>query len=106
MTQYNILNVKCSNSQLNKLKSGMKYYTEITLKFASNVVRDSNNVNNFPHKLLSTNTQVSRLRKASANNSSTNIKLSKTQSHKLEQSGRFLGRILMKNVLKPLAKAF
>ena len=54
-----------------------------------------------------------RLRKAFANNSSTNIKLSKTQLHKIGQLGRFLGRSLgpllktglpsMKNVLKPLA---
>ena len=39
--------------------------------------------NNFPHKLLSTNTQVSRLLKAFANGSSANIKLSKTQLHKI-----------------------
>ena len=58
MTQYNTLNVKLSNSQLNKLKSGMKDNTEVTLKISSNVVGDSNNENNFPHKLLLTNTQV------------------------------------------------
>ena len=34
--------------------------------------------NKFPHKLLLTNTQVLRLRKAFAINSSANIKLSKT----------------------------
>ena len=83
MTQYNTLNVKLSNSQLNKLKSGIKNGTEITLKLSSNVVGDSNNENNFPHKLLLTNTQVSKLRKAFTNNSSTNIKLSKAQSHKI-----------------------
>ena len=68
----------------------------------------------FPHKLLLANTQVSRLRKASANNLSANIKRSKTQLHKLGQSGGFLGRLvepllktrlpLIGNVLKPLAK--
>ena len=58
MTQYNILNVKSSNSQLNKLKSGIKNGTEVTLKLSSNVVGDSNDENNFPHKLLLTNTQV------------------------------------------------
>ena len=62
-----------------------------------------------------TNTQVSKLLKAFANGSSANIKLSKTQLHKIGQSGGFLGRILgpllktglplMKNVLKPLAKS-
>ena len=34
---------------------------------------------NFPHQLLLTNTQVLNLRKAFANNSSANVKLSKTQ---------------------------
>ena len=84
------------------------------MKLSSNVVGDSNDENNFPHKLLLTNTQVLRLRKAFANNTSANIKLSKTLLHKIGQSGGFLGRPLgpllktglhlMKNVLKPLAK--
>ena len=51
MTQYNNLNVKLSNSQLNKLKSGIKNNTEVTLKISSNVVGGSNDENNFPHKL-------------------------------------------------------
>ena len=33
MTQYNSLNVKLSNLQLNKLKSGLKNATEVTLNF-------------------------------------------------------------------------
>ena len=44
---------------------------------------------NFPHKLLLTNTQVSNLRKAFANNSSADIKLSKTQLSNMIQSGGF-----------------
>ena len=48
----------------------------------------------FPHKLLLTNTQVSKLPKAFANNSSAYIKLSQTQLNKIEQSGGFLGRLL------------
>ena len=83
MTQYNALNLKLSNSQLNKLKSGIKNNTEVTLKTSSNVVCDSNDENNFPHKMLLTNTQVSKLRKAFANGLSANIKLSKTQLHKI-----------------------
>ena len=82
MIQYNTLNVKLSNSKINKLKSGIKNDTEMTL---SNVVDDSNDENNFPHRLLLTNTQVSKLRKAFSNNSSANIKLSKTQLHKIGQ---------------------
>ena len=42
MDQYNTLNVKLSNSQLKKLKSGIKNVTEVTLKLSSNVVGDSN----------------------------------------------------------------
>ena len=61
MTQYNTLNVKLSNSQLNKLKSGIKYGTEVTLNLSSNIDGDSNDEINFPHKLLLTNTQVSKL---------------------------------------------
>ena len=79
MTQYNTLNIKLSNSQLNKLKGGIRNGTEVTLKLSSNVVGNSNYETNFPHKLLLTNTQVSRLRKAFANVSSANMKLSKIQ---------------------------
>ena len=73
------------NSQLNNLKSELKNGTEVTLKLSLKVVGDSNDENNFLHKLLSTNTQVSKLRKASANNSSANLKLSKTQLHMIGQ---------------------
>ena len=69
MTQYNTSNVKLSNSHLNKLKSGIKDGTGVTLKLSSNVVGDSNDENNFPHTLFLTNTQVSKLRKAFANGS-------------------------------------
>ena len=76
MTQCNTLNVKLSNSQLNKLKSGKNGY-KVTLKVSSNVIGDSNDENNFPHKLLLNNTETLRIRKVFANNSSTNIELSK-----------------------------
>ena len=77
MTQYNTLNVTLPNSQLNKLKSGIKSITEVALNISSNVVGDSNDGNDFAHKLLLTNVQGSRLRKAFAKNSSANVKLSK-----------------------------
>ena len=63
MIQYNTLNVKLSNFQINKLKFGMKNGTEVALKPSSNVVTDCNDENNCPHKLLLINTQVSKLRK-------------------------------------------
>ena len=49
---------------------------------------------NFLRKLLLTNRQVTNLRKAFADKSSNDIKLSKTQISKMIQSGGFLGRLL------------
>ena len=92
MTQYNSLNVKLSNSQLNKFKSAIKNETEVVLRLSSNMIGD--NETNFPHKLLLTNRQVSNLRKAFSNHLSADIKLSKTQLSKMIESGGFLGRSL------------
>ena len=78
MTQYNTLIVKLSNSQINKFKSGRKNGTEVTVNVSSNVIGNTYDENNFSHKLLSTNTQVSRFRKAFTNNSSGDTKLSRT----------------------------
>ena len=83
MTQFNTLNKKLSNPQINKWKSGVKNGTEVALKLSSNVVEDSNDENNFPHSLLLTKTQVLKLRKAFANISSADIKLAKAQLHKI-----------------------
>ena len=54
MTQYNSLNVKLSNSQLNKLKPAIKNETEVVLRLSSNMIGDSSDETNFPHKLLLT----------------------------------------------------
>ena len=78
MTHYNTLNVKLPTSQLNKLKSAIKNGTEVTLNVSSNLIGISNDETDFPHKLLSTNAQVSKIRKAFVNSSSANIKFSKT----------------------------
>ena len=59
MTQYNSLNVKLSNSQLNKFKSAIKNETEVVLRLSSNMIGDDET--NFPHKLLLTNRKVSNL---------------------------------------------
>ena len=92
MTQYNSLNVNLSKSQLNKFKSAIKNETEVVLRLSSNMIGD--NENNFPHQLLLTNRQVANIRKAFANNSSIDIKLSKAQLSNMIQSGGFLGRLL------------
>ena len=89
MTQYNTLNVKLSNSQLNKVKSEIKNETQVTLNLSSNLIGCSNDKITFLHKLLLTDTQVSKIRKAFANGSSANIKFSKTQLSKMIQSGGF-----------------
>ena len=60
MTQYNTLNVKLPNLQLDKLKSAIKNGTRVTLNPSSNIVGDSN-------VQLLFNTQVSKLRKAFSN---------------------------------------
>ena len=68
MTQYNSLNVKLSNSQLNKLKFAIKNETEVVLRSSSNMIGNFDDTINFPHELLLTNRQVANLRKSFANN--------------------------------------
>ena len=113
MMQYNNLNVKLSNSQLNKLKSAIKNEIEAFLRLSSNMIGD--NESNFPHQLLLTNRQVANLCEAFTNYLSADINLSKTQLSKMIQSGGILGRLLgpllktglplITNVIKPLAKS-
>ena len=115
MTQHNTWNVKLSNSQVNELKSEIKNGTQVTINLSSNAVGQSNDETNSPHKLLLTNTQVSKICKAFTIGSSTNVKLSKAQLSKMIQLGGFLSRLLgpllktdlslLGNVLKPLAKS-
>ena len=57
------------------MKSAIKNETKETLNLSSNVIDDSNDGNNFPSKLLLTNTQDSKILKVFANGSSANIKL-------------------------------
>ena len=80
MTQYNSVNVNLSNLQLNKVKSAIENETEVALRLSSNMISNSNDETNFPHKLLLTNRQVTNLRKAFANHSSTDIKFQKLNS--------------------------
>ena len=110
MTQYNTLNVKLSNSKLNKLKPAIKNKTEVILRLSSNMVGNSNNETKFPHKLLLTNKQILILRKAFNNHTSADIKFSKAQLNKMQKGGflRFSSPLLksrlplLKSVIKPL----
>ena len=64
----------------------------MVLRLSPNMI--GNNETNFPHELLLTESQVSNLRKSFTNNSSADIKLSKTQLPKMIQSGGFLSRLI------------
>ena len=94
MTQYISLNVKLSNSQLNKLKSAIKNELEVVLTLSPNTIGDFNDEANFPHELLLTDRQIYSIRKAFSNNSPADIKFSKTQLSKMIKSGGFLGKLL------------
>ena len=111
MVECNTVNAKLSNSQLNKLKSAVKNNEGKTLRISAKMF----NSDNLPHELLLTTRQTTKLRNTIENNMSTDIKLSKAQVSKIIQSGGFLGKLLgpllktglllIKNVIKPLAKS-
>ena len=111
MVEYNTVNAKLSNSQLNKLKSVAKNNQGTTLRMNARIL----SANDLPHELLLTTRQTTKPRNAIENNISTDVKLSKAQISKIIQSGGFLGKLLgpllksglplIKNVIKPLAKS-
>ena len=108
MLEYNTVNAKLLNSQLNKLKSAVKNKQGTTLRMNAKMF----NGNNLPHELLLTTRQTTKLRNPIENNFQTDIKLSKAQIPKIIQSGGFLGKILgpllkdglplLKSAIKPL----
>ena len=110
MVEYNTINAKLSDSQLNKLKNAVKNKQGTILRMNTRMF----NGNNLPHELLLTTRQTTKLRNAIENNMSTDIKLSKAEISKIIQSEGFLGKLLgsllkirlplIKNVIKPLAK--
>ena len=79
------------------------------------MIGNSDDKINFQHELSLSNRQAANLREAFANNSSSDIKVSKNQLSNTLQSEGFLGRRidpllkpglpLMKNLMKPLAKS-
>ena len=108
MVEYNTINTKLSDSQLNKLKSAVKNKQGTTLRMSARMF----NGNELPHELLLTIRQTTKLRNVIENNMATDIKLSKAQISKIIQSGGFLGKPLgpllktglplLKSVIKPL----
>ena len=78
MVEYNTVNVKLSNLQLNKLKSAVKNEQGTTLRINARMF----NGNNLPHELFLTQRQITKLRNEIENNLQTDIKLSKPQISK------------------------
>ena len=106
MVEYNKINCKLTNVQLNKLKKAVKSNEGATLRLGiKNFNKDE-----LPHELLLTTRQNTKLRNAINNDLATDIKLSKAQIKKLIQSGGFLDKLLSKlagplrKVALPLAK--
>ena len=99
MVEYNTVNAKLSNPQLNKLKSVVKNRQGTTLRMNARMF----NGNSLPHELLLTTRQTTKLRNAMVNNMSTDAKLSKVQISKIIQCGGFLGSLLSK-LAGPLKK--
>ena len=83
------MNLKFSNSQLNKLQSVIKNCPELFLKLLSNAISNSVDETTFPHRLLLTNTQTLRIRKVFINNSSNNVTLSGTQLYKIRELRKY-----------------
>ena len=99
MVEYIEINCKLMNVQLNKLKKAVKSNEGATLRLGiKNFNKDE-----YPHELLLTTRQNTKLRNAINNNSATDIKLSKAQIKKIIQSGGFLGKLLSK-LADPLMK--
>ena len=99
MVEYNTVNAKLSDSQLNKLTNLVKNRQGTTSRMNLNMF----NRNNLPHELLLTIRQTTKLRNAIENNMSTDIKLSRAQICKIIQSGGFLGELVSK-IASPLMK--
>ena len=107
MAQYNSLDVKLSNLQLNKVKSAIKNKTEVVLRLSSNIISNSDDAANFSYKLL---LQIDKLQIFVKILQIINQLILSHQKLNYLRFGRLLGPLLktglplMKNLFKPLAK--
>ena len=85
MVEYSKVNVKLTDTQLEKLKTDVNNKTGTTLRMSLKMF----DRNNLPHELLLTTRQKAKLRNAFSNNMSTDLKLSKAHISKIIQSGGF-----------------
>ena len=90
MVEYSKVNFKLSDTQLKELKTAVKDKTGTTLRISFKMF----NRNDWPHELLLTTRQKTKVRNAFNNNMSTDLKLSKAQISKIIKSGGLLGSLL------------
>ena len=83
MVEFNVVNAKLSNSQLNKVKNAVKDKQGTNLRMNNRM----SNGNNLPDALLLTTRQTTKPRNGIENNMSTDTKMSKAQISKIIQSG-------------------
>ena len=107
MANYQEARVKVTNTQLNKWKSAAKNKTGAILRINKKDFEDEELL----HELFLTTRQTTKIRNALANNTSTDVKLSKAQISKIFQSsGSFgswlgnLGKKALANTAIPLAR--
>ena len=79
MVNYQEVKVKLTNTQLNKLKLGAQNKTRAILRLNKKNFEDEE----LPDELFLTTRQTTKLRNVSANNMSTDTKLSKAQVSKI-----------------------
>ena len=100
MVEYERVNLKLSNRQINKLKETVKSNNGTTLRIGNK----NFNKADLLHELFLTQTQLNKLREKVANNMSTDIKLSKAQINRLIKERAALGPILARflpKLIKP-----
>ena len=106
MVEYSNVNVKLSDTQLEKVKTAVKYKKGTTLRISLKMF----NGNDLPYELLLTTRQKTKLRNAFNNNMSTDLKPSKAQISKNYSVWRIFRTLLSKlagplmKVATPLAK--
>ena len=101
MVEYNKINTKLSNTQLNKLKIAAKYNEGTILRMSNKKFNNSE----LPHELFLTTRQITKLKNKISNNMATDMKLSRAQINKITQSGGFWGKLLGRFITKLIKPA-
>ena len=85
MVEYSKANVKLTDTQPKKLKTSVKNKTRTTLRMSLKMFDGDD----LPHEMLLTIRQKAMLRNSFNSNMSTDLKLSRAQISKINQSGAF-----------------